>query len=293
METAGSRNVKGRGQRLQCGSRTLDLSMPAVMGILNVTPDSFFDGGQIAGVDQALARIGQMVADGADIIDVGGESTRPGSDPVSVEEELRRVAPLLREAIPAFPEVLFSVDTTRYAVALEAIKAGVHILNDVSGLQKEPRFVDLCADFGTALVIMHSKGDPKTMQKNPTYEDVIAEVVAFLDRQVSAARRGGVDSLIVDPGIGFGKTLEHNVELLSQLQVFQRWGAPILVGVSRKSMIGSLLGGREPEGRLAGTIAVHYDALIRGAKILRVHDIREAKDSVLVYTALRKSPQNR
>lgn len=293
MEIAGSRHLRGKGQRLLCRGRVLDLSVPAVMGILNLTPDSFYDGGRVSGVDSALERISQMAADGADIVDVGGESTRPGSDPVPVDEEVRRVAPVLREAVASFPEMIFSVDTTRYAVALEAIKAGAHIINDVSGLQKEPRFVDLCADFGAALVVMHSKGEPKTMQQNPVYEDVIAEVVAFLDRQVSTARRAGVESIIVDPGIGFGKTLEHNIELLSQLQVFQRWGGPVLVGASRKAMVGALLGGREPEGRLAGTVAVHYDALTRGAKILRVHDIREAKDSVLVYTALRKSPQNR
>lgn len=272
---------------LVCRGRTLDLTSPVIMGILNSTPDSFYDGGKYFDLTSALARISQMCEEGAAIIDIGGESTRPGSDPVSEEEELRRVIPLLEKAVPQFPEVLFSIDTTRYRVALEAIRTGVHILNDVSGLQKEPRFADLCAEFGTALIVMHAKGEPKSMQHNPVYEDVLAEVVAFLDQKVTLLRRLGVESIVVDPGIGFGKTLEHNVTLLRQLQVFNRWETPVLVGVSRKSMIGDLLGGRDREGRLAGTIAAHYDAMVRGAKIIRVHDIQEAKDAILVYNALR------
>jgi dihydropteroate synthase len=257
------------------------------MGILNSTPDSFYDGGKYVDLTSGLERISQMCDEGAAIIDIGGESTRPGSDPVSEEEEIQRVIPLLEKAIPRFPDVLFSIDTTRYRVALEAIRTGVHILNDVSGLQKEPRFADLCAEFGTALIVMHAKGEPKTMQDQPEYEDVLAEVVSFLDQKVTLLRRLGVESIVVDPGIGFGKTLEHNVALLRQLHVFKRWETPVLVGISRKSMIGALLGGRDREGRLAGTIAAHYDAMVRGAKIIRVHDIQEAKDAILVYNALR------
>jgi len=270
-----------------CRGRILELTSPVIMGILNRTPDSFYDGGKYTDLSSALARIAQMYEEGAGIIDIGGESTRPGSDPVTEEEELSRVIPLLEKAVPMFPQVLFSIDTTRYRVALEAIRTGVHILNDVSGLQKEPRFADLCAEFGTALIVMHAKGEPKTMQQHPEYEDVLAEVVAFLDQKVTLLRRLGVESIIVDPGIGFGKTLEHNVALLQQLQVFKRWDTPILIGLSRKSMIGELLGGRDREGRLAGTIAAHYDAMVRGAKIIRVHDIQEAKDAILVYNALR------
>jgi dihydropteroate synthase len=272
---------------LVCRGRTLDLTSPVIMGILNSTPDSFYDGGKYVDLTSALARISKMCEEGAAIIDIGGESTRPGSDPVSEEEELRRVIPLLEKAVPEFPGVLFSIDTTRYRVALEAIRTGVHFLNDVSGLQKEPRFADLCAEFGTALIVMHAKGEPKSMQHNPEYEDVLAEIVAFLDQKVTLLRRLGVESIVVDPGIGFGKTLEHNVTLLRQLQVFNRWETPVLIGVSRKSMIGDLLGGRDREGRLAGTIAAHYDAMVRGAKIIRVHDIQEAKDAILVYNALR------
>lgn len=234
-----------------------------------------------------------MIEQGADIIDVGGQSTRPGAEPISVQEELSRVVPVLDAAIPRFPNTLFSIDTTCYEVALEANRLGVHIINDVSGLQKEPRFAELCAEFDMALIIMHSKGEPKTMQENPSYDDVLGEVVEFLDKQVSYARRIGVQSIIVDPGIGFGKTLDHNLEILSQLKVLQRWGSPILVGASRKSIIGSILNNRPLEGRLAGTLALHYDALVRGAKILRVHDIQEAKDIILVYNALRSSHPQR
>lgn len=278
---------------LKCRNLSLDLSSPKVMGILNTTPDSFFDGGSFYESQSALQRIDEMIEQGADIIDVGGQSTRPGAEPISVEEELSRVVPVLEAAIPRFPNTLFSIDTTRYEVALEANRLGVHIINDVSGLQKEPRFAELCAEFDMALIIMHSKGEPKTMQDNPSYEDVLGEVVEFLDKQVSYARRIGVQSIIIDPGIGFGKTLDHNLEILSQLKVLQRWGSPILVGASRKSIIGSILNNRPLEGRLAGTLALHYDALVRGAKILRVHDIQEAKDIILVYNALRSSHPQR
>jgi dihydropteroate synthase len=278
---------------LKCRNLSLDLSSPKVMGILNTTPDSFFDGGSFYEPQSALQRIDEMIEQGADIIDVGGQSTRPGAEPISVEEELSRVVPVLEAAIPRFPNTLFSIDTTRYEVALETNRLGVHIINDVSGLQKEPRFAELCAEFDMALIIMHSKGEPKTMQENPSYDDVLGEVVEFLDKQVSYARRIGVQSIIIDPGIGFGKTLDHNLEILSQLKVLQRWGSPILVGASRKSIIGSILNNRPLEGRLAGTLALHYDALVRGAKILRVHDIQEAKDIILVYNALRSSHPQR
>jgi dihydropteroate synthase len=289
-----SKSLKADGKTvLKCRNLPLDLSTPKVMGILNTTPDSFYDGGSFYDPQKALDRISEMIEQGADIIDVGGQSTRPGADPVSLSEEISRVVPVLEVAIPQFPQTLFSIDTTSYEVALEANRLGVHIINDVSGLQKEPRFAELCAEFDMALVIMHSKGEPKTMQNNPEYEDVLSEIVEFLDKQVTYARRVGVQSIIVDPGIGFGKTLDHNIEILSQLKVLQRWGGPVLIGASRKSIIGTILNNRPVEGRLAGTLALHYDALVRGAKILRVHDIQEAKDTILVYNALRLSQTQR
>ncbi|MFH5832568.1 dihydropteroate synthase [Halalkalibaculum sp. DA3122] len=259
------------------------------MGILNITPDSFSDGGEYNELDSAMGHVGLMVGQGADIIDVGGESTRPGSDPVTEDEELRRVIPVLERAIPEFPETIFSIDTTKYRVAQKALDCGVHIVNDISGLQREPRLADLCAERGAGYILMHSKGNPKTMQDNPRYNDVVDEVHTFFERQAALAKGKGVQNIILDPGIGFGKSLEHNLTLLSNLDAFGDLGYPLLVGASRKSMLGEILDGREVDGRLAGTVAVHYHAMMKGAKIIRVHDVRQATDSVMVYNALAKT----
>ncbi|MFH5885302.1 dihydropteroate synthase [Halalkalibaculum sp. DA3122] len=275
--------------QLQCRDRKLDLTSPAVMGILNITPDSFSDGGEYNELDSAMGHVGLMVGQGADIIDVGGESTRPGSDPVTEDEELRRVIPVLERAIPEFPETIFSIDTTKYRVAQKALDCGVHIVNDISGLQREPRLADLCAERGAGYILMHSKGNPKTMQDNPRYNDVVDEVHTFFERQAALAKGKGVQNIILDPGIGFGKSLEHNLTLLSNLDAFGDLGYPLLVGASRKSMLGEILDGREVDGRLAGTVAVHYHAMMKGAKIIRVHDVRQATDSVMVYNALAKT----
>lgn len=266
--------------------RTLDLSTPVVMGILNVTPDSFSDGGEFLAPDAAVERIGTMIAEGAAIIDIGGESTRPGSEPVSAPEEINRVLPVLEKGIAAFPDTFFSIDTTKHAVAEEALRLGAHIVNDVSGLQKEPRLAALCVQYGAALVLMHSQGDPKTMQRDPSYEDVIGDIYRFFQWQTDLARSEGLENLILDPGIGFGKTLQHNLEIIRKIDRFRELGYPLMLGASRKSMIGQLLGGRPVDGRLAGTLAVHCHALMSGARILRVHDIREAKDTIMVYNAI-------
>jgi dihydropteroate synthase len=256
------------------------------MGILNTTPDSFSDGGKFNTEEAALNRIAEMARQGADIIDVGGESTRPGSEPVSVDEELSRTIPVLRRAVKAHPNLLFSIDTTKYEVAKQALNAGAHIINDVSGLKKEPRFADLCASTGAAYICMHSQGDPKTMQENPSYENVVDDVLNELMQAKVELHEKGVDNLIVDPGIGFGKTMEHNLRLITNLPHFLQLGCPILVGASRKSLIGKLLNDRPTEGRLAGTIALHYHCLMQGATILRVHDVQEAVDSVKIFNAL-------
>lgn len=256
------------------------------MGILNATPDSFSDGGEFNDLDSALGHIGLMVGQGARIIDVGGESTRPGSDPVTEDEELQRVMPILERAIPEFPDTVFSIDTTKYNVARKALDRGVHIVNDISGLQKEPRLADLCAEYGAAYVLMHSQGNPKTMQKNPTYDDVIGDIYNYFEKQAALAKGKGVENIILDPGIGFGKSLEHNLALLANLDRFLELGSPLLVGASRKSMLSQVLNEREVGGRVVGTVAVHYHAMMKGAKILRVHDVREANDSILVYNAL-------
>lgn len=271
---------------LTAAGKSLDLTTPVVMGVLNVTPDSFSDGGRYNAAHLAMERIGQMVGDGAAIIDVGGESSRPGSDPVSLQEELSRTIPVLEQAVTSFPDLFFSIDTTKFEVARAALDTGVHFINDISGLKKEPRFAGLAAGYEAGLIIMHSAGDPKTMQQNPEYGNVIDDVYTFLTAQAAFARDEGVKSIIIDPGIGFGKKLEHNLALLSSIGTFAHTGYPVLVGASNKSMIGHLLDGRPVEKRLAGTLAVHYDALTKGAKIIRVHDVREAFDSILIYNAI-------
>jgi dihydropteroate synthase len=266
--------------------KTLDLSSPKVMGILNATPDSFSDGGDFNELESALGRIGLMVSQGAAIIDIGGESTRPGSDPVTEQQELDRVVPILEKAISQFPDTLFSIDTTKYRVAEEALKLGTHIVNDVSGLQKEPRFVDLCAKYQAGYVMMHSQGNPKTMQDDPTYEDVFRDIYQFFEEQLKACKEQDLDKVIIDPGIGFGKTLGHNLKLLANLAKFKKLGYPILVGASRKSMIGDVLNDRPVDDRVTGTVAAHYHAMMQGANIIRVHDVKEAHDSVLMYNAI-------
>lgn len=263
-----------------------DIESPIIMGILNATPDSFSDGGRFSQVDEALHQIELMISDGATIIDVGGESTRPNADPVSEEEELSRVLPILELALKLFPEVVFSIDTTKFEVARQSLELGVQIVNDVSGLEKEPRFAELCAKFDACYVLMHSQGNPQNMQLNPTYEDVLQDIHSFFDRKIETLLDTGVNQIILDPGIGFGKKLEHNLKLIAQLDTFTKKPFPILVGASRKSMIGQILDGCPPEERLTGTIAVHYHALMKRAKILRVHDVKEASDSIRIFNAI-------
>ena len=272
--------------QIKTRDKTLDLSSPKIMGILNATPDSFSDGGNFNEVEAALGRIGLMISQGAHIIDVGGESTRPGSEPVTEQEELDRVLPILEKAITQFPDTFFSIDTTKYRVAEKALELGTHFVNDVSGLQKEPRFVDLCVQHNAGYVMMHSQGNPQTMQKDPSYDDVIADIKKFLKARIDPAKEKGLKNVIIDPGIGFGKTLEHNLKLIAHLEKFQDLGCPLLIGASRKSMIGQILNDRPVDDRLTGTIAVHYHAMINGANIIRVHDVKEAHDSLQVYNAI-------
>lgn len=261
-----------------------------IMGILNATPDSFSDGGQFNRVHSALLRIEEMIGQGATIIDIGGESTRPYAPVVSKEEELSRVVPILKEAIPRFgTDVLFSIDTTKYEVALQALDQGVHIINDVSGLQKAPEMVRLAVSYRAAYLVMHSQGSPQDMQDNPSYEHAVTDIVDFLVEQTSYLQQQGVEHIIVDPGIGFGKTLDHNLQIIAQLERVVDIGFPVLLGASRKSMFGHLLDDRPVEGRLAGTLAAHYHALLKGVRILRVHDVQEATDTVRVFEALQSA----
>jgi dihydropteroate synthase len=256
------------------------------MGVLNVTPDSFSDGGRYQHVDKAMDRIHRMLSDGASIIDIGGESTRPNAEPVSLDDELSRVLPVIEKAKEHFPSAIISIDTTKYEVAKESLDLGVQIVNDVSGLVKEPRLAEISAKYNAAYVLMHSQGDPKTMQKNPTYDQVVQDIDSFFEQKIRVLQEAGVNDIILDPGIGFGKKLEHNLKLIASLDSFTKKPFPVLIGASRKSMIGQILDGRPPEERLTGTIAVHYHALMKGAKILRVHDVKEASDSIRIFNAI-------
>lgn len=266
--------------------KILDFSSPKIMGILNATPDSFSDGGNFNELETALERIELMISRGASIIDIGGESTRPGSEPVSENEEIDRVLPILEKAVPGFPDTFFSIDTTKYRVAEEALKLGTHFINDISGFEKEPRFVDLCVKHQAGYIMMHSQGNPKTMQRDPTYDEVVSDIYKFFEEQLRRVKEKGLDSVIIDPGIGFGKTLDHNLKLLANLTEFKKLGHPVMVGASRKSMIGSVLGDRPVDDRVTGTVAVHYHAMMQGANLIRVHDVKEAHDSLQIFKAI-------
>ena len=259
-----------------------------IMGILNVTPDSFSDGGRFLSPDAAVERALAMEKEGADIIDVGGESARPGADPVPVEEELRRVLPVL-ERLRGKLRIPISIDTTKAEVAEAALRAGASIVNDISALRFDPAMAPLVAKFGAGLVLMHMLGTPKTMQQAPHYEDVVTEVRDFLAERAQYAQSQGIprEAIAVDPGIGFGKTVEHNLELLRRLPELVELGFPVLVGPSRKSFIGAILG-LGVEERLEGTLAACAVAVVRGADILRVHDVKEVRRAADLALHLRR-----
>ncbi len=262
----------------QVGDRAIDLSKHAlIMGVLNVTPDSFSDGGDFFTTEKAVDHGARMAAEGAQIIDVGGESTRPGAPPVSAEDELARVLPVIVELRERIAEAFISIDTTKAVVARAALEAGASIINDVSGGRADPQMMKLAAEKKSAFIIMHMQGTPQTMQAKPHYADVVAEVTDFFRQQYASALECGIDSMAIafDPGIGFGKTVEHNLELLSSLPRLRVHDRPMVVGVSRKSSLGKLIDSTEMSDRLAPTIA--FTALLRerGANVLRVHDVRE------------------
>jgi len=283
-----------RGERvmkLVCGVHALDLSAPCVMGILNVTPDSFSDGGRYLSAEAAVSRGREMQQAGAAIIDVGGESTRPGAAPVSEEEELARVLPVI-ESLSAALEVPVSVDTMKPRVMTAAVAAGASLINDVNALQA-PGAMDAAAASGAAVCLMHMQGQPRTMQQRPVYADVVEDVRTFLAERVRDAIAAGIagDRIAVDPGFGFGKTLAHNLRLLESLDRFVELGVPVLAGISRKSMIGTLLGDRPAHDRLHGSVAAAVIAAMKGARILRVHDVAATVDALKVVTAVMESAQ--
>ena len=260
-------------------------SRPLVMGVVNVTPDSFSDGGLYLDTDAAVAHAGELIGEGADIVDVGGESTRPGAEPVALGEEVERVVPVV-ERVAVHTDVPVSVDTRKLAVAEAAVQAGARIVNDVTAFRDDPAMAGLVASSGAHCVLMHMLGEPRTMQRDPRYADVVAEVRAFLEERLAFAVAEGVPEARVwlDPGIGFGKTIEHNLELLRRLDEIVAIGRPVVLGASRKSFLGKLTGRPERE-RVAATVAANALGYERGAAVFRVHDVRPAVDALRVAAA--------
>ncbi|TWG88690.1 dihydropteroate synthase [Luteimonas sp. J16] len=279
--------------QLDCAGRVLRLDRTRVMGIVNVTPDSFSDGGEHFDPDAAVAHGLRLVEEGADILDVGGESTRPGAEAVPVEEELRRVVPVV-EALARATTVPVSVDTYRPQVMRAAVAAGAGMINDVYALRHEGA-LDAAAELGVPVVLMHMLGEPRTMQDAPVYDDVVADVHRFLAERIFAAEMAGIPKrrILVDPGFGFGKTTAHNLQLLARLERFTELGVPVLAGLSRKRTIGELTGRGEPRDRLHGSVAAHLVAAQRGAGIVRVHDVAATVDALKVWQAVAEVPEPR
>lgn len=272
-------------QQWRCGNRTLDLSRTQVMGVLNVTPDSFSDGGRFIGQDAAIRHAEAMVQAGAALIDIGGESTRPGAAEVSVQQELDRVLPVV-EALAGRVDAALSVDTSTPEVMRESARLGAHLINDVRALSR-PGAIAAAVDTGLPVCLMHMQGQPGTMQLSPQYADVVAEVERYLGERIAACEAAGLrrQQLMVDPGFGFGKTVGHNLALLDQLARFRAFDCPILVGMSRKTMIGEVLG-KPVDQRLYGSIAVAVTAALQGAAIVRVHDVAETVDAIAMTNAV-------
>ncbi|HAS6250695.1 TPA: dihydropteroate synthase [Vibrio vulnificus] len=273
---------------LRSQKKSLDLSFPVVMGILNVTPDSFSDGGQFNALDAALAQAERMIAAGVSIIDIGGESTRPGAPEVSLEEELKRVIPAI-QAIRQKHDVWISIDTSKAEVMKQAIEAGADLINDVRALL-EPGALVVAAKAQVPICLMHMQGQPRSMQHNPSYQDVLKEVGEFLEERVAACEEAGIakELLILDPGFGFGKTIEHNYHLLAHLEAFHQLGLPILAGMSRKSMVFKLLN-KKPAECMVASVTCATIAAMKGAQIIRVHDVEETVEAMRVIQMMHKN----
>jgi len=277
---------------IDCKGKPLDLSRPQVMGVLNITPDSFSDGGDFFAPEKAVQRALQMESEGAAIIDIGGESTRPGAEPVAEADEIRRVVPVI-EALQSRLRVPISIDTQKPGVMRAAIQAGAGFINDVNAL-REPGALDAAAECGVPVCLMHMQGDPRTMQGDPQYGDVVDEVKMFLQQRLSVCEQAGIRSerIVLDPGFGFGKTAHHNLQLLARLEEFGRLGRPVVVGLSRKSMIGKLLG-LEVGERLPASIALAVLAVERGARLVRSHDVAATWQALQMSTALQERHRER
>jgi dihydropteroate synthase len=279
--------------RLDCAGRVLVLDRPRVMGIINVTPDSFADGGEHATMQTAIAHGLKLAGEGADVLDIGGESTRPGAEAVSIEEELRRVIPVI-EALAQQTTLPISIDTSKPEVMRAAVDAGAGMINDVFALRREGA-LDAAAALGVPVVLMHMLGEPRSMQDAPRYDDVVADVHRFLAERIFSAEMAGISkkNIVVDPGFGFGKTSAHNLLLLAQLERFTELGVPLLAGLSRKRTIGELTGRDDPHERINGSIAAALIAAQRGAILLRVHDVAATVDALKVWAAVAAQPMPR
>jgi dihydropteroate synthase len=271
--------------KLRANGKVLDLSTPAVMGILNVTPDSFFDGGTLSSSEVLLERADKYIAEGATILDLGAMSTRPGSKEISEDEELRRLMPALRLLRDTYPGIFISVDTYRSVVALEAAEEGADMINDISAGTFDAEMIETVARTKLPYTLMHIQGTPQTMQKDPRYKNVQKEVFAFLKTQVAKAKKAGIKQVVIDPGFGFGKTVEHNFVLLKHLGLLHKLKCPVLAGLSRKSLVNRTLEIKAAEA-LNGTTVVNTIALLNGANILRVHDVKEAIEVIKIVQAL-------
>ncbi|MGB1040914.1 MAG: dihydropteroate synthase [Flavobacteriales bacterium] len=270
---------------INCKGKLLNLDSPIVMGILNVTPDSFYDGGNFMNTDEIVNQVRTIIGEGAAIIDLGGVSSRPGADDVSQEEELERVIPAINLIISEFPEALISVDTFRSEVAKQSIEAGACIINDITAGEGDSKMFETIRELQVPYCIMHKQGSSAEMQNNPIYKNVTEDIFYYLSEKLNELKQLGVNDVILDPGFGFGKTVEHNYQLLNQLSHFKNLNTPILVGVSRKSMIQKVLD-TTSENSLNGTTALHAFALQNGANILRVHDVKEAVETIKLYNKL-------
>ncbi len=259
-----------------------------IMGILNTTPDSFSDGGKFNNIESALKHAKEMLEEGADIIDVGGESTRPGAEKVPEEVEIQRTAPVIKEIRNTFPDAVISIDSYKANVAEVAIKNGANIINDISGLRFDERMKSVAKEYGVPVVVMHIKGTPENMQKNPYYENVIKELLEYFDERINALESFGISKIIIDPGIGFGKRIEDNLQIIDRLNAFKIFGKPVLLGASRKSFLGHTLN-KTVEQRLYGTLAADAYGIFRGADIIRVHDVAPHKDLLKMFEAIQNA----
>lgn len=281
-------SLKNTMYTLNCKGRLLVIEKPVVMGILNLTPDSFYSGSRVQVMEQVLQRAGQMIDEGATILDIGGQSTRPGSNRISAEEELQRVLPAIKSIKEKYPSTFLSIDTYHSTVAKEAVAAGADIVNDISAGEMDMQMLSTVSAINVPYIAMHMKGTPETMQQNATYENVTKEVVDYFIHKIEACKNAGIKDIIIDPGFGFGKTIEHNFQLLKKLDVFKIFNVPVLAGLSRKATIYKTLQ-LSPEESLNGTTVLNTIAITKGASVLRVHDVKEAMQVIHLYEAYSKA----